>query len=70
MTAASPPRADLDVADVAALLGVERLTVWRWVRAHRIGHYRVGRNVIRFRLQDVQAFLDHHQVAAKAGESS
>lgn len=47
----------LTVAELAHLLHVSRMTVYRMVRAGRIPHLRVGTRAIRFLRADVDALL-------------
>lgn len=50
--------ADLTVADVAALVGRNRETVYRWVRdGILVGYQLGGRGPYRFRREDVEALL-------------
>ena len=51
------PTACLDAREAAAYLAVSRNTLYRMVRAGMIPHTRVGGDNLRFRLEDLAAYL-------------
>jgi excisionase family DNA binding protein len=51
--------------EVAELIGITRVTIWKHRRAGRLRFLKVGR-VIRYRPEDVAAFLDASQGQAAA----
>lgn len=53
----------LDVTDVAKLLKISKLTVYRMVDRRTLPVYRVCRR-LRFKLQDVMAFLERNKDSA------
>ena len=50
----------------AALLGVPVGTLYCWVHERRIPHIRLGARLVRFSRTTTLAWLNGHQVAAKA----
>ena len=42
---------------LAEILAVDKTTVWRWVREHRVPHYRPTRSTIRFDIAEVKKAL-------------
>jgi len=62
-----PPTAPLlySVNDLAHALRVSRALVYRLVRAGELTPVRVG-DRLRFRLADVEAYLDRHRIAGRA----
>jgi excisionase family DNA binding protein len=55
-SAAESPRL-LGYAEAAEILGVSKYTLRRWACQGRIGFTRVGSKIVRFRPQQLQAFL-------------
>src|SRR5919204_6841242 len=45
------------ISEAARLLGVNRVTVWRWVAAGRLPVWRVGPRTVRVRREDLQRLL-------------
>src|SRR5919198_1309810 len=45
------------VSDVAALLGVSRVTIWRWISAGRLPVSRLGHRTVRIRREDVDRIV-------------
>jgi PAS domain S-box-containing protein/excisionase family DNA binding protein len=43
----------VNIGQAAALLGVSRVTVWRWIRAGRLPAIQVGHRTVRIRYEDV-----------------
>lgn len=58
----------LKLADVQALLGVSRTTLWRWQAEHGLKVVRVG-DVVRVRESDLQVFLKRHETGGARAES-
>src|SRR5215212_12223192 len=46
-----------NISQAAALLGVSRMTIWRWVRAGRLPVARLGHRTSRIRREDLDALL-------------
>ncbi len=46
-----------NIGQAAALLGVSRITVWRWIRAGRLPAVRVGHRTVRIRHDDLARLL-------------
>ncbi|HET8631883.1 MAG TPA: GAF domain-containing protein [Thermomicrobiales bacterium] len=63
--AAAGERAYYSIAQAAALLGVSRVTVWRWIRAGRLPSARLGRRTTRIRREDLERLA-----AAGAGDGA
>lgn len=59
----------LKLAEVQAMLGVSRCTVWRWTAEQGLKVVRVGA-VTRIRERDLQAFLRRHETGAGNGQPS
>src|SRR5262249_34494512 len=45
------------VAEAAALLGVSRVTIWRWVRAGRLPIWRLGHRTARIKRENLERLL-------------
>ncbi len=58
-----PMRPLLRPAEAARILGVSRSQIYRLAALGEIPHVRVGRSV-RFRLEDLRAFVERRRVAA------
>src|SRR5438105_4775407 len=65
--APSPPsaRTYYNVSEVARLLGVSRVSVWRWISSGRLPVARLGHRTVRIRSEDVDALA--HAGAHRAG---
>src|ERR671935_2175918 len=59
-------RAFYSISDAAALLGVSRVSVWRWIRAGQIPVARLGHRTSRIRREDIERMLSANGVAAQA----
>src|SRR5207245_6164992 len=62
------------VSEVAALLGVSRVSIWRWISAARLPVSRLGHRTVRIRREDVdrivRPFRGHRaQTAVLLGDS-
>jgi excisionase family DNA binding protein len=58
----------LTIAEVAELLGVSERTLETWrYRGRGPAFIRVGKKVVRYRLSDVEAFLEANRQGAEAG---
>ena len=44
-------------ADVAEIVGKHKETVLRWVRMDEVPHYRLGAHTVRFRREEIDAWL-------------
>ncbi len=55
----------LTVKEVAELLRVKPLTIYRMVKDSRLKGYSIGRN-LRFKRQDIDAFLERCKVGHKS----
>lgn len=68
-TNTNPPNEDrlIDPSDVAEMLGTTTgtLSVWRATRRYPLAYVKVGRSV-RYRLSDVQAFIESRTVGASS----
>lgn len=68
-----PPVSDHDapgycnVAETAAMLGVSRMTIWRWIRSGRLPAARLGHRTVRIDRADVERLLERSRVPATAG---
>jgi excisionase family DNA binding protein len=49
----APPRAYYSVSEVAALLGVSRVSVWRWISSGRMPVTRLGHRTVRINREDL-----------------
>ena len=58
------------VREVAALLGVKPLTVYRWAAQGKIASLRIGPGgkLLRFRRADVMALIQRREMQTEAGE--
>src|SRR5438105_7736289 len=60
-TDALPPAADArsyySISQAAALLGVSRMSIWRWVRAGRLPVARFGHRTARIRREDLDRLV-------------
>jgi excisionase family DNA binding protein len=57
-------------AEAAEFLGVSPLTLrkWRCLRTHQLPFFK-SRNLIRYRLRDLQGFIDQHMIVPVSLES-
>src|SRR5437016_4389157 len=46
------------VSEVAALLGVSRVTVWRWIKSGRLSPARLGHRTVRIQHDDVLRLVE------------
>src|SRR5919108_921032 len=51
---ATDHRRHYNVSEAAALLGVSRVSVWRWIRAGRLRAVRLGHRTVRIAREDLQ----------------
>src|SRR5919198_4904279 len=51
------------ISQAAALLGVSRVTIWRWVRAGQLPVRRLGHRTTRIKREDLERVLAHSQRA-------
>src|SRR5262245_30556327 len=58
------------VAEAAALLGVSRVTIWRWVRAGRLPIWRLGHRTARIKRADLERLLTERARPAGAPGSA
>jgi excisionase family DNA binding protein len=58
MTAAE--RGYVNISEAATLLGVNRATIWRWIRAGRLPVTRLGHRTVRIRTSDLEQLLVQH----------
>ena len=56
MSQATSPRY-YNLSQAAALLGVSRMSIWRWIRAGRLPVLRLGHRISRIRREDLEQFL-------------
>src|SRR5688572_16617353 len=70
VSAPNPARPDIDaspqaanepsyynISQAAALLGVSRMSIWRWIRAGRLPVARLGHRTARIRHEDLEQLL-------------
>src|SRR5436305_8277869 len=50
-----------NIAQAAALLGVSRVTIWRWIRDGRLPATRLGHRTTRIRRADLRHMLREHE---------
>ncbi|HEX2037354.1 MAG TPA: ATP-binding protein [Chloroflexota bacterium] len=63
-------RACYGVSEAAALLGVSRVSIWRWIRAGRLPAARLGHRITRIKREDLERLLGQAvQSAAEPGEN-
>jgi excisionase family DNA binding protein len=63
MTARLPDqRGYYSVSEAAALLGVSRISIWRWIRAGRIPMARLGHRTTRIKREDLERLLGERRV--------
>jgi PAS domain S-box-containing protein/excisionase family DNA binding protein len=53
-----------NISQAAALLGVSRMSIWRWIRAGRLPVLRLGHRISRIRREDLEQFLAGGEAAA------
>jgi excisionase family DNA binding protein len=56
-------------AEAAKLLGIERTTLYQWTSRKQIPFVRISRNLIKFRLADIQALVESKYVEAIGGQA-
>ncbi len=56
----------LSYREVATLLGVKVGTLYCWVHRRHMPHVRLGKRVVRFRRDEIVAWLDANRVTAAA----
>src|SRR5919199_2379242 len=59
-------RAFYSISEAAALLGVSRVSVWRWIRAGQIPVARIGHRTTRIKREDIERLLAAGSVAVHA----
>jgi excisionase family DNA binding protein len=47
----------LDIDDAAKALGISTVTLYKWARQRRLRSIRIGSRVLRFALEDLEAFI-------------
>ena len=52
---------DLCVGDVAEMLGVHEMTVYRWCQKKTLPHYKIGGS-LRFKREDIEAWVGKRKV--------
>jgi excisionase family DNA binding protein len=57
LTESSGGRSYFNIAQAAALLGVSRVTIWRWIRAGRLRVSRLGHRTTRVKIEDIERLL-------------
>src|SRR5688572_29788452 len=67
---ASGPVAFYSISQAATLLGISRVTVWRWIRDGRLPVVRLGRRTIRITRDDLDRTLLQRMPAARSGSRS
>src|SRR5436305_1869727 len=60
-----PERAYYSVSEAATLLGVSRVSIWRWVRAGRIPIVRLGHRTTRIKRDDLERLRIERDSAAR-----
>ena len=70
VTEAATSARPMTESEAAEFLGVSPLTLrkWRCLRTHELPYFK-SRNLIRYRLRDLQSFIDRHIVAPVSLES-
>src|SRR5207302_2607345 len=53
----NPPRPFYSVSEAAALLGVSRVTVWRWIKSGRLSSARLGHRTVRIPREDMTRLM-------------
>jgi excisionase family DNA binding protein len=51
----------IGIEDVSASLGVKKSTVYAWVHAREIPHYKIGR-LVKFKKRDVENWVEGRRV--------
>src|SRR5437773_6699342 len=54
------------ITQAAALLGVSRVSIWRWIRAGRLPVWRLGHRTSRIKREDLERLLARTGAAAGA----
>ena len=60
----------LTVEEVAHLLGVPRQTIYNWVYAKRIPHVKPSRSLLRFRREEIEAWLAARSVPERGSKNA
>ena len=55
----------LTITEAALQIGVNRATLYRWLRAGRLPAYKLASNTLRVRLVDLREFVESRQYAPK-----
>lgn len=55
------------VDDVCNILSVKPLTIYRWVKSGKLKGYNVGGKALRFKREDIDAFLESSRVGINTG---
>src|SRR5438093_6838452 len=55
---ASGARGYYNISEAAALLGVSRVSIWRWIRAGQLPAARLGHRTIRIKRGDLEQLLE------------
>lgn len=61
-----PEKEHLTYRELAALLDVKLGTLYAWVARKEIPHVRLGRRVVRFRVQDIKDWLEKRKAGPNA----
>src|SRR5438067_12906818 len=62
--AATGERDYYSISQAAALLGVSRVSIWRWIRAGHLPVARLGQRTIRIKRQDLERLLGEGRAAS------
>ncbi|HEX2173430.1 MAG TPA: helix-turn-helix domain-containing protein, partial [Dehalococcoidia bacterium] len=56
----------LNISQAAALLGVSRVSIWRWIRAGHLPAARLGHRTTRIKRADLELVIERLQSGARA----